>query len=126
MIFQNKNFSRDKISNVSPEDGDEFDNCNLSQVEKKKIFENVNSLQFKSCNLVNCEIPANASKDDCLHVYISYCTNLHPGMIDSGLGACEPECLHMVGEPTEIYVDSVLVDTVYPEEIYKNTVTPVS
>ncbi len=61
------------------------------------IGEGITGLKFIGCNLVNCILPIDALKTDCLHVQKSFCYHLHPKM---GLPVEEADCAHVVDEIT--------------------------
>ncbi len=106
MIYKNKNFCRGKINNYEINSGDEFIDCNFSRsVPHTKIFEGLTGLTFTSCNLVNCDIPADATKDKCLHVHKSMCSHLNPKRLASGeITECAEDCEHVV-DSDELFPD---------------------
>ena len=90
-----------------------FQDINFVQAKPHtKIYEGVKGLTFRKCNLNNCDIPEDAKEENCGHVHISYCANLHP---DWGLDACAVECEHMT-DKSEVVVDGVDVFTEYHYE----------
>jgi hypothetical protein len=90
-----------------------FTESNFYQLEPEtEIFAGVTGLIFIRCNLINCKIPVGAFKASCYHAQYNFCTNLRPDLINRGLTACVTECSHMTSKE-EIWIDSVLVDTVY-------------
>jgi len=56
----------------TPEDGDSFVMCNLSQFTETDIFAGVKNLSFMDCNLVNCNIPKTAEASQCNMAIIEY------------------------------------------------------
>lgn len=116
MIYQKKNYSRGKLSNLSVSNGDTFIECNFSQlVAGTEIANSYTGLTFEKCNLMNCEVPGDAVVERCLTVEKSCCSHLHPGV---GLTTCSDNCSHVV-DTDEIWIDGVLIDTVY---YYKDTI----
>lgn len=90
-----------------------FTESNFYQLlPETEIFAGITGLTFIRCNLTNCKIPVDAIKEGCRHVQYNLCTNLRPDLIDRGLTACVTECSHMT-DKEEIWIDSVLVDTLY-------------
>jgi len=89
---------------------------NLSQINPNtKIGEGMTGLIFNNCNLVNCDIPPDAITGGCLHIQKSFCANLHPDLIAFGLTSEIENCAHVV-DTHNIYIDGVLVDTIYDYE----------
>ena len=107
MVYTNKNFCRGNISNVSPDNGDEFVRCNLAQITPHtEIFAGITGLKFTKCNLVNCDIPVDAVKDGCLHFYKTFCSHINPSLLATGeIEECVPECEHMIPDPDELTID---------------------
>lgn len=76
--FENWGFSVDLDGEVSQpplpsiEDGDSFICCNLAQYFDSKIFEGKKSLEFKDCNLTNCDLPGDTSADGCQTAIVNY------------------------------------------------------
>lgn len=46
---------------------------------------------------------------------ISWCTHLHPKLVNKGLTQCATECKHMTNKE-EVWVDGELIDTIYTYE----------
>ena len=100
----------------SVNNGHVFEGCNLTQKDPHtKIYEGVTGLIFRKCNLMNCDVPADATIEDCLQIHKSFCSNLHPEWIDKGLVVCPENCSHVVDTDT-ITIDGLVVDTVYHYE----------
>lgn len=64
------NVSQPVLPNI--QDNDSFICCNLAQYTDVKIFEGIKGLQFKDCNLVNCDLPNDAETDSCQTAKIVY------------------------------------------------------
>ena len=108
--IKNKNFSKSHLSKANPSNGDTFLNCNFAQVKPHTvIFKGVTGLRFESCNLLNCDIPPDAAKDDCLHLHKLYCSNI-PGH-KLGIDECLEDCIHKI-DSDEIRIDGQLIDKV--------------
>lgn len=85
-----------------------FEYFNFTQkLPHTKIFEGITGLIFKNCNLLNCDIPADAITESCLRIHVEYCANLHPEF-----EAEEENCPHVI-DIDEIYDEGVLVETIY-------------
>ena len=66
MIHLRKNYSG---QDPKCADGDEFYDCNLSQVEPETVVCNRKQrLRFIACNLANCRVPTDAFVESCLVV----------------------------------------------------------
>lgn len=103
--------------------GQVFEQCNFTRkVPHTKIFEGVTGLVFRSCNLTNCDIPADATVEIVKHPgHIEYCGNVNPKLVERGiLETCALNCSHVVGTDL-IQVGGVTVETVYH---YSNKVVP--
>jgi hypothetical protein len=96
MLYKNKNFCRSKIEKFTFQNGDEFVKCNFSRsVPHSAILAGVTGLRFEKCNLVNCDIPTDATKEDCLHIHKSICSHLHQNRLDAGeITECDDNCEH--------------------------------
>jgi len=106
------NFSYDRRNEIDASNGDIFVDCNFAQaVPHTAICEGLTGLTFIRCNLVNCDVPGDSVIEKCNTIQKSKCSHLHPGLA-AWLPECEEECDH-VDVIDEIYVDGVLVDTVY-------------
>ena len=93
--------------------GDTFNGCNLMQIRPHTaICTGVTGLQFVNCNLMNCDIPADAIVEGGLRLHKSFCSHLHP---DWPLDACAEVCSHVV-DTDEIWVGGVRIETVYHYE----------
>lgn len=103
------NFSHDRISNLSVSNGDTVENCNLMQLANTPVCEGITGLTFINCNLVNCSVPGDAVIENCLTIQKSFCSHLHP---DWSLTPCIENCSHVI-DTDEIWIDNVLVDTIY-------------
>lgn len=93
-----------------------FENANFSQVLPHTVVcAGITGLVFRNCNLLNCDVPADAVIESCLTVHKSFCSHLHPELIEKGLPECTTECQHMASkEPIE--VDGVVIETIYTYE----------
>lgn len=102
------------------ENGHHFTDVNFAQAEPNtEIFIGKTGLIFEKCNLINCSIPGDAQKIDCLHIQKDMCANTHPQWVDEGFIDAEAEnCSHVV-DTDEITIDGVLVDTIY---YYEDTI----
>ena len=97
MEYRNKNFSRTHINKLIANNGDVFIRCNFSQsVPHTEILTGVNGITFEKCNLMNCNIPVDAVKIDCLHIQKSLCSHLHQRRLDAGeITECAEDCVHV-------------------------------
>jgi hypothetical protein len=87
------------------ENGQEVRGWNLTQIlPHTPIGEGVTGLRFVSCNLLNCDVPEDATVEDCLTVQKSFCSHLHPEWVAKGLPQCEEDCEHVAN------VDEVIID----------------
>lgn len=124
-LYKIKNFSRSKINNFTFQNGDEFEGCNFSQSNPNtEILQGLTGLKFTKCNLVNCSIPVDAIKDDCLHFNKSLCTNIHTNrigeitpheddlLIDPNFTKCPENCAHVKSTDT-FSINGLLMDTIY-------------
>ena len=109
--MKDKNFSRDRLVDFKPETGEIIEGCNFMQRNPHTKITTVSNLTFNNCNLVNCDIPADATTGWNNNVQISRCAHLHE---DDGY-TCEVECAHMTSKE-EIVLDNVVVDTIYEYE----------
>lgn len=90
-----------------------FTGCNFFQATPHTpIFEGVVGLTFRDCNLINCDLPNDATVISCNHNHYDFCTNLRPSLLQHGVEACAEECKHVVTKK-EIVVDGDGVDTIY-------------
>ena len=93
--------------------GDTFDACNLMQlVPHTTVCAGVTGLTFRNCNLLNCDLPADAIVEGGLRLHKSFCAHLHP---DWPLDACAEVCSHVV-DTDELVVGGMLIETVYHYE----------
>lgn len=106
------NFSKEGVSRsneLNVQNGDTFLNRNFTQIHPHtEILQGISGLKFIGCNLVNCKLPVDATKDDCLHFQKSNCGNIHPKW---GLD-CTEDCEHVI-ESEDITIDGVVIDTIY-------------
>ena len=111
-IFKDVNYKRSLPADV--QNGDVFEGCNIAQLyTHTEICPDMAGLTFQGCNLLNCDVPADSTIEDCLTVHKSFCSHLHP---DFGLSPeCIENCSHVV-DTDEVWIDSVLVDTTYHYE----------
>ncbi len=108
-IIKNKNFSRGRLADFTPSSGDTIESCNLSQMYPLTGITDVTGLTFRSCNLVNCSLPADAVVENCNTMQANLCGHLNDDY------SCPVDCEHLVGSE-EIYIDGVLVETIYEYE----------
>src|SRR5574343_1021719 len=95
------------------QNGEVFESINFTQMlPHTKIFEGVQGLIFRKCNLINCDVPIGAVVESCLVAHIDFCTNVNPKFIDKGYPACSENCSHVTGTD-EVRIDGVLVETIY-------------
>lgn len=110
MIYKGGNYSIGKQSIISPNNGDVFERSNFSQaIPHTSIFPGISGLTFRQCNLVNCDVPADAVVESCNTSQVSRCFHLHP---DFGLLEEEDNCEHVVDTDT-ITIDGQVVDIIY-------------
>lgn len=97
MEYKNKNFSRSHINELTAQNGDSFIRCNFSQsVPNTVILSGITGITFEKCNLMNCSIPGDATKVDCLHAQKSLCSHLHPNRLAAGeITECNEDCEHV-------------------------------
>jgi hypothetical protein len=109
---QNRNWHfQDPTAEVS--NGDAFIGCNLEQLTPNTvILAGKTGLTFNSCRLINCSLPGDAVIESCNTAQISFCANLHPDRVAAGQSAEPENCTH-VTETDEVWVDGVLVETIY-------------
>jgi hypothetical protein len=111
VVHKSKNWSHKEPENVS--NGDTIEQCNLSQIlPNTSICSGITGLTFRNCNLTNCSIPEDAIVEDCNITQIDRCYHLHSEL---DLAVEVDSCRH-VTEVEEVYVDSVLVETIYTRE----------
>lgn len=96
------------------ENGHTFTGDNFLQLEPHTaIFEGKTGLTFVSCNLTNCDPPADSTYVGCKPKHGEFCSNLHPKWVERfGLTACAADCEHVVDTDT-VTIDSIVVDTIY-------------
>lgn len=105
-LITNKNFSLDRLTDFNPNPGDIIESCNLFQKYPHTKITEVVGLTFRMCNLVNCDLPADALVEGMKAYHISYCGHLNDGY------TCAIDCEHVVSSE-QIIVDGVVVDTLY-------------
>ena len=99
------NYSHARLSNWKPSNGDLVEGHNFTQkFPHTAIGTGITGLRFKRCNLVNCNIPADATVESCNTTQISRCGHLNDEY------DCAVDCEHLVSSE-EIRVDGELVDT---------------
>ena len=112
-LIKGKNFSRNKLGNLQVSNDDVFENCNFSQITPHtRICKGYTGLIFRCCNLLNCDIPDNATIENCLIIQKSLCSNLYP---DCGLPECPENCEHVI-DIDEVWIDGILIDKIYHYE----------
>jgi len=95
------------------DNGHFFDGCNFHQLTPHtKIFEGVTGLTFRHCNLINCDLPADAKLVGSNNCQVEHCSNLHPRWTEFGLPICPANCTHVV-DIDQIQDGGVTVQTVY-------------
>lgn len=93
------------------ENGHTFTEYNFYQkYPHTDIFVGKTGLTFVGCNLLNCDVPGDATIEDSLHIHKSLCSHLHPEYNIQPV--CVDDCEHVV-DTDEVWIDSVLVDTTY-------------
>ncbi len=109
----NARFTQPEFTN-----GQTVDGWNLTQLQPHTaIGEGVSGLIFRNCNLLNCDVPADAVVESCLHVHKSFCSHLHPDWVAHGLPECVENCEH-VADTDEITIDGETVTTnTYADEV---------
>lgn len=83
------------------------------------IYAGQTGLTFRRCNLLNCDVPAGSTIEDCLGpVHTSFCSHLYPQWCEKGyITECAENCSHLT--VTDIVtIDGVVVDSNYT---YTNT-----
>ena len=103
MIIKGQNFSHARLLEFDPQPGDIIESCNLAQMHPHTpIAVGVADLQYKDCNLVNCDV--SGVVEHCNIMQISRCGNLQEGF------SCVVDCEH-VTISEDIIVDGLVVDT---------------
>lgn len=103
-------YSHDLLSRWEPSNGDTVEGHNFTQkFPHTSIGTGITGLKFKNCNLVNCDIPADATTESCNNTQISRCGHLNDDY------ECVAECEHMINKE-DIMIDGVLIDTLYEYE----------
>jgi hypothetical protein len=78
-----------------------------------KIYEGMTGLTFRNCNLTNCDLPADATVENCLNCHVSFCSHLHESWSERGfIGQCSQDCEHLSQIDT-VSIDGVAVDQTY-------------
>lgn len=110
MTFSHRNFS---FQDPPCSEGDVFEHCNVMQLQPATaICVGVAGLTFRHCNLVNCQVPGDATVEHCNAAQISRCAHLHKKW---ELPAEPDNCPH-VTSTDEVWIDGLLVDTTYHRE----------
>ena len=107
------NYSHNKISNWAPDNGDTIEGHNFTQkYPHTGIGAGITGLRFKNCNLVNCDVPVDATVENCNTTQISRCGHLNDGY------ECAVDCEHLVSEE-DVVVDGVVIDVLreYADEV---------
>lgn len=87
------------------EQGQTVEGWNLTQLQPHTaIGGGVSGLRFVNCNLLNCDVPADAVVESCLTCHKSFCSHLHPEWIQHGLPECDEVCDH-VADVDEVTID---------------------
>ena len=85
-------------------------------VPHTKIYEGVNGLTFRNCNLLNCDVPEDAVVEGYTMSYASFCSHLHPEWLSRGfIPECQENCTH-VTRVDNVTVDGVVIDQNYTYE----------
>lgn len=86
------------FTDPSCENGDEFIECNLEQLNPNtSICVGKTGLTFRRCRLQNCVLPGDATVVGRADIQqVSRCTNLHPKRIAAGQTTCVENCSHVV------------------------------
>ena len=101
------NYSLDRLSSCKFVNNGVYENSNFTQkFPHTAIGTGFTGLTFRDCNLVNCDVPADATVESCNTTQISRCGHLHEGY------ECVTECEHMVSKE-DVSVDGVVIDTIY-------------
>jgi hypothetical protein len=58
------------------EDGDVIEGCNLSQPEAHTSLGSAKGLIFRDCNLCNCDVPEDATVENCLTIHVVSARNV--------------------------------------------------
>jgi hypothetical protein len=99
------NYSMGRKELPEIENGHKFNGDNFCQLQPHTpLFEGKSGLEFDSCNLINCDLPADTVRKFANNAQVSWCTNLHPEFIELGLDACGENCVHVID------TDSVTID----------------
>ena len=85
--------------------GDNF----IQQEPHTPIFVGKTGLRFINCNLTNCDLPNDVITEGSHPKQRSFCSHVHSRW---GLTECVEICEH-VTDTDEIYIDGVVVDTIY-------------
>lgn len=96
--MKNKNFAFTRgLGLPTIKDGQTLEMFNFTQaIPHTEIFAGINGLIFRKCNLVNCVLPKDAKKEDCLHIQKEFCSNLHPRWVAKGIDECPSKnCAHL-------------------------------
>ena len=103
------NYSRDLLERCEFVNDGLYKGHNFSQMYPHTLIgEGFTGLRFENCNLVNCDVSADAVVVSCNTTQISRCGNIE-GNDDY---ECIANCAHVVSSE-EIEVDSVVIDTLY-------------
>lgn len=107
MHWENKNF---KHALPECENGDTFDNCNLSQFQDREIASGKTGLIFINCNLTNCISPPDSIVDPSCNISkINFCYWLHP---EWPLPVEVDNCRHVIGTNVIETDDGTITDYV--------------
>ena len=94
------------------ENGFVFDRYNFVQMlPHTPIFTSKTGLRFTNCNLMNCDLPADAVVEGSLQCHVSFCSHEHPGWIEKGLPVCIEQCQHLV-DTDVVSLNSIVIDTI--------------
>jgi len=97
------------------QDGAVIDSGNFSQLVPGTEIMKGKTLTINGGNFTNVQVQPEWTVNGGNWTQVSRCAHLHPDWIVRGLPECVTECSHMVSKD-EVYIDDVLVDTVYTYE----------
>ena len=80
------------------------------------IYEGVTGLTFRNCNLINCDVPEDATVISCNTGHMEFCSHLYFNCpVLEYISQCADDCSHVVSVDT-ITIDSMAIDTNYTYE----------
>lgn len=108
-VYKNQNFA---FTEPPCENGDVFENCNLSQKVVTGMFVGKTGLTFIKCNRFNCNLPADSTIEGGLGIHKDCCSWLHP---EWNLSEEAENCRHVVDTDT-LTVDEQTIEINYIRE----------